>query len=118
MEIKERLEELYSEHCFQTKIGNAEYVLRTFHKRSPGYEQSVKLLENLFSNFKLDVESVAFRYMGKDNTYAYARARQKVIKVSGPELRSSVSDQLIVFKQDGNDWKIWTTAILNIKYLD
>jgi len=56
--------------------------------------------------------------MGKDKTYAYARVQQQSTKVSGPEFKNNITDQLIVFRKDGHEWKIWTTAILNIKYLD
>lgn len=52
------------------------------------------------------------------NIWAKIKLMHKSMKVSGPEFKNNITDQLMVFKQDGDDWKIWTTAILNIEYID
>ena len=112
-----QLKQLFEKNCHFTQLGLVEEVMDTIHTQSLTYTQTQKALENLFTHYQLKVEPVAFKYMGKDKTYAYARVQQQVTKVSGPEFKNNKVDQLMVFKQDGEHWKIWTIAILNIRYL-
>ena len=56
--------------------------------------------------------------MGNDKAYAYARGVQESEITSDPKFKDNITDQLVVFKQDSEERKVWTTAILSIKYLD
>jgi len=109
---------IIQKNCQFTHSSNVEGVLTTIHPNSELYSHTKNELESLFDAYQLGVSLTGFRYMGKDKNYAYVRAQQKTERVAGPEFKDSIIDQMIVFKQDGDDWKIWTTAILNIKYID
>ncbi len=100
------------------QVGVQENVLATIHPKSLSYAQTEQMLKQLFDVYQLQVGLNAFKYMGKDKTYAYARVQQQTNKISGHEFKNNITDQLIIFKLDGEDWKIWTTTILNIKFLD
>ncbi|PCJ47149.1 MAG: hypothetical protein COA74_12315 [Gammaproteobacteria bacterium] len=116
--MKNLLKITIEKNCHFTRAGLQDEVIDQIHPNSLSYAQSKQMLKQLFANYQLDVSLKEFKYMGKDKIYAYAKVQQKTLKISGPEFKNNITEQLIVFKQDGDDWKIWTTAILNIKYLE
>ncbi|MGO2509551.1 MAG: hypothetical protein ACTH6Y_11200 [Vibrio hibernica] len=42
----------------------------------------------------------------------------RTTKVSGPTFHNNKLEALIVFKQEGETWKIWSQANMQIQYLD
>ena len=117
MTTQDTIKEIFEANCFHTQIGNVDGVLETIHTKSPSYAQSKQVLDNLFAAYKLNVEMVSFNLIAEDDDFAYVRAQQKVTKVSGPEFKDNVTEQLMAFKLEEGVWKIWTTAILSISPL-
>ncbi len=116
--IDEEIKQVFFQNAHFTQIGVVDEIMKTIHQSSPSYSQTMQIMGQLLENYQLNVEVVKFKCLSKDESYVYARAQQKVTKVSGPEFKENITDQLLIFKKDGDDWKIWTTAILSIKYLD
>jgi len=116
--IKDTLKTIVEKNCQFTQARKKDEVIALIHPDSLSYTQTKQMVEQLFSSYHLSVLVIVFKFMGKDKTYAYARVQQEIKKISGPEFKDNITDQLIVFKQDGDEWKIWTTAVLNIKYID
>ena len=112
------LNEVFNRNCHFTQCGMIDDVMETIHPQSLSYEQSRLLLEQLANNYQLEVVPRNFNYIGKDDEFAYAKAIQEVTKISGPAFKDSKTTQLVVFKKDKDDWRIWAISILNIEYLD
>jgi len=115
MLINETLKQVLYEHLYHTKNCNIEGVLKTVHQSSPAYSQTKQALENLFSHFEINTEILEFNYIGKDENFAYGRAKQKITKISGPEFVDCINDQIFIFKLQNKKWKIWTLAALETK---
>jgi len=116
--VEQQVKDVFQKNSHYTQTGIVDELMTTIHPSSLAYANTKQLMEQLLTTYQLNVESKKYEYIGKDKSYAYARVQQQISKISGPEYKNSITDQLMVFKQDGNEWKIWTTAILNIKYLD
>ena len=116
--MKEQIRAIIENSCLFTQNSDLSGILSTIHQKSEIYSVTKVELDSLFDTYKLGVEFCGFRYMGKDKTCSYARVQQKTKNISGPDFTSNIVDQLLVFKQDRDDWKIWTMIILNIKYLE
>ncbi len=116
--MKDLLKDVFERNCHFAQAGILDEIMNTIHPLSLSYKQNKTSLEQLIENYQITVEARAFDFVNEDREYAYARTQQKIKKVAGPELKDHILEQLIVFKQDDNEWKIWSSAILNIEYLD
>jgi len=75
-------------------------------------------MEQVFPVFDLDVSLVEFSFVGLSGDYAIARVKQQLEKVSGPaSFKSHVNEQVVVFKKELGQWKIWQMVMLDMDYL-
>lgn len=85
------------------------------HDESPGAAAMAQNFEALFDHFTLHVCVLASHYGGWDGDYAYCRFIQKLEKITGPEFNEGKVDNLIIFRQQGKDWKIWNCLPLSME---
>ncbi len=93
-------------------------VLATLHPKSPGYPMTKQMSSSLFEQYDLDYKLTSFRYVGRDADYAIVRCSQDTTKKAGGEFRNNTMDAMHIFRKEGKDWKMWTTAILEVKYVE
>ncbi|MFO7287747.1 MAG: hypothetical protein C0P79_012900 [Gammaproteobacteria bacterium] len=94
---------------------DAKATLEHFHRSSPTYESAREMLHQLFLNYKLRCALETVDVVGMDESYVYARVRQRTEKVEGPAFRDNVTDVLIVLREDEGAWKIWNQALLSVE---
>ena len=69
----------------------------------------------VFAALDLNYTMTGFHFIGRDDTYAVARVKIRTSKRAGNiEFQDNTADFMITFRQDGNDWKVWSQNILEI----
>jgi len=96
--------------------GNLDGMSRTLHSQSPVYAKTRSAMKDW--PFKLKAEILYFKAIGEDGDFAFARARIKTTKLSGPEFKDNVTDEVHAFKKEGPDWKIWASLPLTVTFLE
>ena len=96
---------------------NLATAMSTVHPQSPLYAQTKKMTKPLMKVYDLKYEIVSYSYVGKDNPYVVVRVKQKATKVKGPAFRDNLVDAMHILRKDKGVWKIWQTAILEVKFL-
>ena len=91
--------------------------MSTIHSKSRGYATNKKQTENLFQRYDLSYKIDKTAFVAKDKDYAYVRVIQTTKKLKGPAFRDNKIEILHILKMEGDQWKIWTSAILKIEYL-
>ena len=95
-----------------------EDMMKTIHSSSPISLETRTQMEQIFPVMDANTSLTEFIFIGKSGDYAIAKIKEKIEKVSGPpQFKSQESEQLIVFKQEAGQWKIWQATMLDVKYL-
>ena len=95
-----------------------EALMRTMHTESPISMMIKTQMEQIFPVFDINVSLVEFSFVGMSGEYAIAQFKQKLEKVSGPaQFKSHINEQIVVFKQDLGQWKIWQLTMLDMDFL-
>jgi len=96
--------------------GDVDAMSRTLHSQSPVYARTRNAMKDW--PFKLKTEILSFKVLGEDGDFAFARARIKTTKLSGPEFQDNVTDEVHAFRKEGADWKIWASMPLTVTFLE
>jgi hypothetical protein len=100
------------EHLRAYNAEDVEAVLRTVHTRSPDYETTQAAVTEQFAALGVKAELLDFRTLGHDDEFVVARARLKLVGAPGDDFQNNVTDNLVLFHQEGGVWKLWSDEIL------
>ena len=92
--------------------------MKTIHEESAIYEQTkntVKLIMNQY-DLKFELEDVEVLELAADE--AQVRYVQTTKKIDGPEFKNNRVKGVHTLKKFNGDWKLFSSAIENIEYLD
>jgi hypothetical protein len=86
-------------------------VMSVLHPDSPSYEMSRRMT---LLGFRANATYALthFRRIGGDGVYEVARVTQETKTPEGSPAPGGALDSLMVFRRDGEDWKIWQTVFL------
>lgn len=115
-EIVGKLRKVMEDNCKANESEKIEEALATIHPDSPNFAATRQLTEKLFEALDLKYELKSFAYIGSDDTYAVGRAKVRASSADPVKFKNNVSDLMIVFRKDKDDWKIWSQSILDIKF--
>lgn len=96
---------------------NAEKAMSTVHRQSLSYATTNSILPNLFKAYDLTYTLKSFQFIKYDGELAYVRVKQITRRTSGAPFRDNEIDTLQIFKQENNEWKLWSQANMQITYL-
>ncbi len=91
--------------------------MSTVHAKSPVYGQTRRTIRQMFVAYDLQYKLLSLRYIGMDEEYAVVRVKQKTTKIRGPAFRDNIIDVMQIFRKEGKRWKIWQSAVLEVRYL-
>ncbi|MCF6344896.1 MAG: nuclear transport factor 2 family protein [Thiomicrorhabdus sp.] len=95
-----------------------EDIMSTIHSGSPVALETRAQMEQILPAVDMNASLVEFSFVGQAGDYAVAKIKEKAEKITGPaQFKSNEMEQLIVFKQEDGQWKIWQASVLDIKYL-
>jgi hypothetical protein len=100
------------EHLRAYNAEDVEAALRTIHTRSPDYETMRAAMTEQFGALGVKAELLDFRTLGHDDEFVVARTRLKLVGAPGDDFQNNVTDNLVLFHQEGGVWKLWSDEIL------
>ncbi len=92
-------------------------LMDVIHPESPNYQTFRQQMIPLFDNYDLEYELLSFRFIGLSDGYALVRTRHRTIKNRGPAFQDNDVDLIQVYKKDGDRWKYWSKAVLEINHI-
>lgn len=90
--------------------------MATLHPDSPGAAATRQQMFQLLSTYDLSFRLLDFEFLGADAEYAVARTHHETRRLRGPVFRDNVVDGIQVFRLDGDEWRLWSTVVLEIKF--
>ena len=102
-------------HYFQAE--DIEKSMSTMHSQSPSFLPTKNVMVQLFDNYKLSYELLAFKYIGYDGDLAYVRVKQRTKKISGPAFKDNEVDMVQLFRQENGVWKLWAQATVEVVFI-
>jgi len=97
---------------------NLEAAMDTIDETSPFFETTRKLTELMFKNYDLKYEINQFEVLNISENQATVRISQTTKKIHGPAFRDNILLSKNVVKKSRGKWKIFSTEIESIKYLN
>jgi hypothetical protein len=97
---------------------NFDKVMDTIDKDSPAYASSESMVKKLFDLYDLNYKIISMKVINKSNDEAQVEFVQETTKIKGPAFKNNRVDGVHILKRDDNSWKIYSTKITNIQYLD
>ena len=117
-EIEAQIKSTVLENIRSTQAEDVDAMMKTIHSESPMYESTKKQVTQIFGKgLNLKYELLKFKYIATDGDYALGRVRQRTTVVGGPKFRNNEIDMIVAFRKEGDTWKFWSQAILEIKLL-
>ncbi|MDD5728308.1 MAG: hypothetical protein PHV59_07085 [Victivallales bacterium] len=114
--ITAELEDVFKKYVEYCNTENIRGVMEIMHSKSAEYASTRIRMARIAAGYDLKYELMSFNYVGITGEYAIARTVQKTSKIKGPSYRNNILEALQVFKREDGKWKIWTTAILSLRY--
>jgi hypothetical protein len=97
---------------------NFDKVMDTIDKDSPAYASSESMVKKLFDLYDLNYKIISMKVINESNDEAQVEFVQETTKIKGPAFKNNRVDGVHILKRDDNSWKIYSTKITNIQYLD
>lgn len=111
-ELGASLRGVMEEHLRAYDAEDVEGVLRTIHTRSPEYEATRGAIAEQFGALGVKAQLVDFRTLGHDDEFVVARVKIKLVGSPGDAFQNNVTDNLVLFHQEGGVWKLWSDQVL------
>jgi hypothetical protein len=90
-------------------------ALKEMHSASPEYGPTRTAMTEQFRDLDVSAELVDFRYIGHDDEFAVARVKIKLTGPHGSGFQDNVTDNVILFHQEGGVWKLWSDEVLGVE---
>ncbi len=96
---------------------NLSASMNTIHPDSPIYENTAKLVQEIFNQFDLKYEIESLEILEETEQEAKVRFVQLTRKVAGNDFTDNRLTGIHTLKKDGNSWKIFSTVSEDMEYL-
>lgn len=110
--------QVVEENIKATQGEDLEAVLATIHTQAPGYRAAKRQNTIMFDDYDLAYELLSFKLIGSDGDCAVARVGQRTRKKAGGRFQDNDVDIIQIFRKEDGQWKFWTQAVIEVKYLE
>ncbi len=97
---------------------NLTAVMETIHPESPVYDNTEKLVKEIFKRFDLNYKIEHLELLEENNEEALIKFVQITTKLTNAEFNNSKFTGVHTLRKDGNLWKIYSTKSDNIELLN
>ena len=101
------VESIFQRYVEAMNSENINDVLFDLHTQSPFYTVMLSQLQQMFPIYNIAVTLEEFEYLGFDDTDRYAVVTQSFVKQSGSFYQDNRTKSVVVFRQEGSNWRIW-----------
>ena len=95
-----------------------ENFMATIHEQAPKYASTEKEIRQAFNKYDIKYTLEGVKVIEKSDQNAKVKFVQKAEKINGPEFRNYVVTGIHVLKKSDGKWKIYSTLIEKLEYLD
>lgn len=96
---------------------NLSAAMNTIHPESPVFENTRKLVQEIFDQFDLNYEIKSLEILEETEEEAKVRFVQLTRKVAGNDFADNRMTGIHTLRKDGNFWKIFSTVSEDMEYL-
>jgi len=103
--------------AFENK--DLEKYMSTIHEESPYYVETKRMFEEFIDDgyeFKQEIKNI--KVINKSDNEAKVEYYQITIKISGPSFNDNEIEAITTLRKSNGEWKIYTTEIGDIEFLD
>ena len=118
-DIEAQIKRTVLENIRGTQAEDVDTMMRTIHSNSPMYDTTKNQVTQIFGKgLHLNYDLLSFKYIATDGDYALGRVRQRTTGAVGSNFRNNEIDMIVAFRKEGQTWKFWSQAILEIRFLN
>lgn len=93
-------------------------AMNTIYKDSPSYPASEIMIKQIFQHYDLNYKIVSMKVIEDNDSEAKIEFIQITTKINGPEFKNNKATGIHTLKKDGDSWKIYSTEMKDIQYLE
>lgn len=93
-------------------------AMSTIHKDSPAYPATESMLKQLFERYDLNYKVVSMKVTEETDLEAKIEFVQITSKLKGPEFKNNKATGIHTLKKDGDSWKIYSTEMTDVQFLN
>lgn len=93
-------------------------AMNTIHKDSPAYPATESMLKQLFDRYDLNYKVVSMKVTEETDLEAKIEFVQITSKLKGPEFKNNKATGVHTLKKDGDSWKIYSTEMTDVQFLN
>ncbi|MFO5526504.1 MAG: protein kinase domain-containing protein [Cuspidothrix sp.] len=97
---------------------NLAVAMSAIDEATPDYEATRNMTQKLFNTYDLKIEINTFEVIEISNNYAKVRITQTTTKIAGPAFRDNILLATNTLRKSNGQWKIISTTVDDIKYLN
>ena len=95
-----------------------ENFMATIHDQAPKYASTEKQIKQAFNKYDMKYTMEGVKVIEKSDQNATVKFFQKAEKINGPAFRNYKVVGVHILKKSGGKWKIYSTSIEKLDYLD
>ena len=93
-------------------------VMNTIDKDSPSYPTSETMIKQIFKLYDLNYKITSMKLIEDDDSEAKIEFTQMTTKINGPKFKNNKSAGIHTLKKNGDSWKIYSTQMTDVQYLE
>jgi hypothetical protein len=97
---------------------NIDGFMTTILPRSPYYHDIETNTKKLFDLYDLNYKVEDIKILEQNESEIKVEFTQTTLKVKGPDFKNNKTTGVHVLQKDGNSWKVYSTQIVNVVFLD
>lgn len=92
--------------------------MSTIHPESPNYPAIESMAKLIFQRYDLVYTIESIKVLEENDSEAKVEFTQLTKKTKGPEFKDNRTTGIHTLRKDGDSWKIYSTEMKGIKFLD
>lgn len=93
-------------------------AMSTIHPESPSYPATESMMKQIFDRYDLNFKIGSIKVLEQKDNDAKVEFTQVTKKIKGPDFKNNKATGIHTLKKDGSSWKIYSTEMTNIEFLD
>jgi hypothetical protein len=93
-------------------------MMSTIHPESPNYPAVESMAKLIFERYDLKYTIESMKILEENESEARVEYTQLTKKIKGPEFKDNRTIGIHTLKKDGDSWKIYSTKMTKITFLD
>jgi len=95
-----------------------EAVMTTVHPKSPSYEGTEAMAKQIFELYDLNFKIESIKVLEQNDKEAKVEFTQVTTKITGNDFKNNKATGIHTLRKDGNSWKVYSTEMTNVEFLD